>query len=302
MKRRPVWLLVALAVIVVVAAAFKVSFAAASHVAPFVGTWENENAATKDQTRAVIGVNGANFEVWGYGACVPTDCDWAASAGGPRTTQQADAADGQLSIVWEFGFKTTTQTLTLLPDGRLHITSFHHYLDGSGRPDRWSNEDFQRATAAAVFYNLGVGIAGAGQGKITSSPAGLDCPGGCSLEFQSGASVALTATPDSGSRFAAWTGACTGSSPTCTVAVGSDKTAIAVFSPNPRCVVPALQRKTLAGARRALTSAHCRLAAVKHAYSRRVRRGRVVAQSPAAGRKLRNGGGVRVVISRGPPH
>ena len=112
---RPIWVAMAVAVIVVVAAAFKVSLAGATHVAPFVGAWQNDDAATREQTRAVIAVNGANFEVWGYGACVPTDCDWAASVGGPRTTPQSDAADGQLSIVWEFGFSRRTETLTLLP-------------------------------------------------------------------------------------------------------------------------------------------------------------------------------------------
>lgn len=300
MKRGPFWLVLAVAVTAGVAAAFQTSLAGASHVAPFVGTWLNDNAATRQQTRAVIGVNGPNLEVWGYGACGGGECDWASTVGGPRTTPQADAADGQLSIVWEFGFARLTQTLTLLPRERLHITSFTQFLDGSGRRDYWSDEDFHRSTAPAVFYTLAVGVAGVGHGRITSSPAGLDCPVACSLEFQSGTSVALTATPDSGSRFVAWTGACTSKAPVCRMTVGGDTTATAVFSPNPRCVVPAVTRKTLAGARRALTSAHCRLAAVRRAYSRRVKRGHVVAQEPAAGTKLPNAGGVSVVISRGP--
>ena len=301
MRDRPLPVAVALAVIVVVAAAYKVSLASATHVAPFVGTWENDNAATREQTRAVIGVNGANFEVWGYGSCAPTDCDWASSVGGPRTTPQSDATDGQLSILWEFGFKTTAQTLTLLPDGRLHITSFHHFLDGSGRPDRWSNEEFHKTTRPAVFYALAAGVAGAGRGKVTSSPAGLSCPTACSLEVQSGTLVTLTATADEGSKLAAWIGACTGKAATCTIAVARDTTATAVFAPNPPCVVPALKGRTLAGARRALTAAHCTLAAVKRAYSRGVRRGRVFSQTPAAGTRLRNGGGVSVVISRARP-
>lgn len=283
-----------------VAGAFTAGLAGASHVAPFVGTWQNDDAATLEQTRAEITVNGANLEVRGYGACVPTDCDWAAAAGGPRTTPQSDASDGQLSIVWEFGFKTTTQTLILLPDGRLRITSFHHYTDGSGRQDRTSDEQFHRTTAAAVFHTLAVAVGGAGSGTITSSPAGLECPDACSLEFQSGTSVVLRAAPGSGSRLAAWTGACKGRSPTCTVALGADTTATAIFAPSPRCVVPSLKGRTLAGARRALTAAHCRLARVTRAYSSRVRRGRVAAQRPAAGTRLPDGGGVRVVISRGP--
>jgi List-Bact-rpt repeat protein/PASTA domain-containing protein len=282
--------------IAVVVAALTASLADASQVGPFVGTWENDSSATLDQTRAVIGVNGANFEVSGYGACVPTDCDWAASVGGPRTTPQADASDGQLSIVWEFGFKTTTQTLILLPDGRLHITSFHHYTDSSGRPDRTSNEDFHKTTAPAVFYALSV--AASGRGKITSTPAGIECPAACSLEYPSGSSVVLTAAPQKGSRLVSWKGACLGKSLTCTVNVAGDTSATAIFAPNPRCIVPALKRKTLAAARRALSAAHCRLAKVRRAYSR-VSRGRILAQSPAAGTRLANGGSVSVVVSRG---
>jgi Divergent InlB B-repeat domain/PASTA domain len=300
LMHRPIWVAVALAVIVVVAAAFKVSLASATHVAPFVGTWANDNAATREQTRAVIGVNGANFEVWGYGACGGGECDWAARAGGPRTTPWSDADDGQLSIIWEFGYSRRTETLTLLPDGRLHNRSFTQYLDGSGRPDRWSDEYFHKTTAPAVFYTLAVGVAGAGRGKVTSSPAGLSCPTACSLEFQTGTSVTLTATPERGSKLAAWSGACTGKAATCTIAVGGDRTATAVFAPNPPCLVPALKGRTLAAARGALTAANCRLAAVKRAYSRRVRPGRVVSQAPAAGTKLRNGGGVSVVISHRP--
>jgi hypothetical protein len=299
MRHRPTWVAVAVAVIVVVAAAFKVSLASATQVAPFVGTWQNDNAATREQTRAVIGVNGANLEVWGYGACGGGECDWAARVGGPRTTPRSDADDGQLSIVWEFGYSRRAETLTLLPDGRLHNRSFTQYLDGSGRPDRWSDEYFHKTTPPAVFYTLAVGVAGAGRGKVTSSPAGLDCPVACSLEFQTGTSVALTATPEKGSKLAAWSGACSGKAATCTIAVDGDRTATAVFVPNPPCVVPALKGRTLAGARRALTAAHCRLAAVKRAYSPRVRPGRVVSQAPTAGAKLRNGGRVSVVISRG---
>jgi hypothetical protein len=119
-------------------------------------------------------------------------------------------------------------------------------------------------------------------------------------EFQSGSSVLFTATPAKGSRLAAWTGACSGNGPTCTVAVGADAVATAVFRPIPRCVVPAVKRKTLAGAKRALTAAHCRLGAVKSAFSQRVKRGRVISQTPRAGARLPNAGRVSVVLSRGP--
>ena len=59
----------------------------------FVGDWRNTNAATNAQTRALIKVNGGNFEIYGYGKCTPTDCDWASypGVGGPRTPSTSDA-------------------------------------------------------------------------------------------------------------------------------------------------------------------------------------------------------------------
>jgi hypothetical protein len=273
--------------------------ASAGQVAPFVGAWQNDNPATGEQTRAVIDVIGPNFTVFGYGARTPTDCDWAELVGGPRTTPQSDATDGQLSIVWDFGFKTTSQTLTLLPDGRLNITSFHHFTDGSGRPDRTSNEDFHKTTPPAVFFTLQLAVAGTGHGAITSVPDGLNCPGACSLEFRSGTSVQLNAIPDENSTLVGWQGACAGRALACKVAVGSDATVTATFARKPQCVVPRLKTKTITRAKRALVARHCTLKRVKRAYSVRVRRGQIIAQNPAAGTVLPHDAGVTVVVSRG---
>jgi hypothetical protein len=66
-----------------------------------------------------------------------------------------------------------------------------------------------------------------------------------------------------------------------------------------RCVVPRLKRKTLSQARAALRRRHCRLGVVRHAHSARVRRGRVIAQRPAAGNRLREGARVNVTLSSG---
>jgi hypothetical protein len=67
------------------------------------------------------------------------------------------------------------------------------------------------------------------------------------------------------------------------------------------CVVPRLRSKTLAAAKGALARSHCRLSGVKRAYSRRVGRGRVLAQTPRAGTILPRRGAVSVVVSRGKP-
>jgi glucose/arabinose dehydrogenase len=66
-----------------------------------------------------------------------------------------------------------------------------------------------------------------------------------------------------------------------------------------RCVVPNVLRKTLAKAKKALAASHCRTGRVTRAYSRKVRAGRVLAQSPRPRTKLANRAKVKLVLSRG---
>jgi subtilisin family serine protease len=67
----------------------------------------------------------------------------------------------------------------------------------------------------------------------------------------------------------------------------------------PFCTVPRLRGLTLIGAKRALVKRGCKLGRISRTYSRRVRRGRVVAQRPRPGLRLRRGAKVAVELSRG---
>jgi uncharacterized repeat protein (TIGR01451 family) len=78
----------------------------------------------------------------------------------------------------------------------------------------------------AVTRTLNVGVTGAG--SVTSDPAGIDCPESCSAPFADGTSVALTATPDEGSTFTGWGGACSGTEG-CTVTMSADQSVTATF-------------------------------------------------------------------------
>ncbi|MBV9881284.1 MAG: hypothetical protein JO180_12345 [Gemmatirosa sp.] len=87
--------------------------------------------------------------------------------------------------------------------------------------------------AAPTTNTLTVATAGTGAGKVTSAPAGIDCGAGattCSAPFAAGASVTLTAAPNAGSAFGGWSGACTGTAATCTVAMGQAQNVTATFS------------------------------------------------------------------------
>ncbi|MBL8260204.1 MAG: hypothetical protein JNM60_10385, partial [Candidatus Competibacteraceae bacterium] len=88
---------------------------------------------------------------------------------------------------------------------------------------------FKAQTTTAGKYNLTVAKAGTGAGTVVSNPAGINCGSACSYGFASGASVTLTATPASGSTFAGWSGACTGTG-TCTVPMSAAKAVKATFN------------------------------------------------------------------------
>ena len=86
-------------------------------------------------------------------------------------------------------------------------------------------------TAPATNYTLTVTLAGNNSGTVTSSPAGISCSPTCSASFASGTKVKLTAQASSGSFFAGWSGACSGTG-ACTVTMNSNLTATATFNVN----------------------------------------------------------------------
>ena len=69
--------------------------------------------------------------------------------------------------------------------------------------------------------------------------------------------------------------------------------------PSPRCRVPNVRGKTLVVARRSIKRARCAVGKVTRKPSRRVKKGRVISQSPRAGRLLPQNGKVKLVVSRG---
>lgn len=77
-------------------------------------------------------------------------------------------------------------------------------------------------------YRLSLSIRG-GTGRVTSVPSGLDCADGCSGFFEAGAQVTLTAAPGAGFELRRWEGACSGSSPSCTVTMSQARSVTARF-------------------------------------------------------------------------
>ncbi|WP_395853825.1 cellulase family glycosylhydrolase [Cystobacter fuscus] len=78
-------------------------------------------------------------------------------------------------------------------------------------------------------FTLTATKAGTGSGTVSSSPSGIDCGSTCTANYSSGASVTLTATAASGSTFAGWSGACSGTG-TCTVSMTAARSVTATFN------------------------------------------------------------------------
>jgi photosystem II stability/assembly factor-like uncharacterized protein/N-acetylneuraminic acid mutarotase len=90
-----------------------------------------------------------------------------------------------------------------------------------------SNQNFTMAAIA----KLTVTKSGTGSGTVTSNPAGIICGTDCIEDYAKGTNVTLTASAAPGSLFTGWTGACTGTATTCSVAMTAAKSATATFKP-----------------------------------------------------------------------
>lgn len=72
-------------------------------------------------------------------------------------------------------------------------------------------------------------VTATGGGVVTSSPKGINCGRQCSDSYTAGTSVTLTVKPSKKYVFQEWTGACSGTAPSCTVSMLSDQTVGATF-------------------------------------------------------------------------
>ncbi|NEX16048.1 MAG: hypothetical protein C1943_05285 [Halochromatium sp.] len=88
---------------------------------------------------------------------------------------------------------------------------------------------YENPTGDPSLAELNVGLEGNGSGTLTSEPAGIDCGLECNAVFAAGTEVTLTATPDSAMMFAGWSGACSGTEPTCTLILNEATIVIAHF-------------------------------------------------------------------------
>jgi hypothetical protein len=92
------------------------------------------------------------------------------------------------------------------------------------------------ATFALKQFAVGVTVTGTGGGTVTSSPAGIVCPGICSVAYDAHTQVMLTASPAVNSVFLGWAGACSGTG-ACTFTVTAATSVTAAFAADNELIV-----------------------------------------------------------------
>jgi len=121
-------------------------------------------------------------------------------------------------------------TLSASPDAGFRFVAWSGACTGSGScmvqmtQDQTVSATFEQILASDSTLTVTV----SGNGSVTSSPAGINCGTDCSETYSDGSNITLSASPDEGSRFVAWGGACTGSG-SCVVQMTQDQAVSATF-------------------------------------------------------------------------
>ena len=122
------------------------------------------------------------------------------------------------------------QLTTPLPVGT--IIAATQSFEEEGADEILATSELSTSTVEPDEFDLTVSKAGTGSGTVTSSPLGIDCGALCVETFVEDTVVTLSATAATGSTFAGWSGACTGTG-ACQVTLDLAKTVTATFNANP---------------------------------------------------------------------
>ena len=133
---------------------------------------------------------------------------------GKVITLEASPNAGSRFISWDGCNTVNGSTCTVTMDGKKDVVATFNQLP-------------------AKTHTLSVSKKGNGEGKVTSTPAGIDCGVNCSEDYEQGKVITLEASPNAGSRFISWDGCNTVNGSTCTVTMDGKKDVVATFNQLP---------------------------------------------------------------------
>lgn len=159
---------------------------------------------------------------------------------GTLTSNPAGLVCGSQGTNCSANFATgTAVTVMALPDSNSTFGGWSGACTGTTPCNLTMSADRQVTGTFNLNPLLTVSLGGniSGTGTVTSTPVGISCqlPQGssaCSAYFPPGTSVQLTVTAGSGSVFAGWNGACSGTS-TCALVMNADTSVGATFNGPP---------------------------------------------------------------------
>ena len=126
-------------------------------------------------------------------------------------------------------FPAISITLNAVPGAGSAFDSWTGACAGQGAACGLALNGAVNTTAVfAIIPSYALTVTVSGNGTVTSSPAGISCPGDCMETYLDGTGVLLTATPGAGAVFSGWSGACTGTG-TCNVTMSAARSVTATF-------------------------------------------------------------------------
>jgi hypothetical protein len=214
-----------------------------------------------------------------------------------------DVSTGQGAIVYDraataakFTFvQTVASTFTLHQAGNVPAGGSTRFRFAYVQDYKAADVASLAKTARLAFLNtISLARSGKGTGKITSAPRGISCGKRCAHGFAYGTSVTLKAKPAKGSQFVHWSGACKGTGK-CRLTLTDDVKVGARFALRP-CIVPNVVGMPLRAAKLVIKRRFCSVGTIR-ATASPVAAGRIVSQSPAHGKKLKQHAEVDLVVS-----
>ncbi len=224
--------------------------------------------------------------------------------GGPGTITSSPAGIDCLpynncDVSFTYG---TRVTLTATPGSGYQFAGWSGDCTGTGTctltmtAARSVSANFAPPTARLTVKRIGTG-----SGTVTATNfSGIDCGTTCFLDVPIGSEVVLSAAPASGSVFTTWSGNCIGAEDgTCYATVNAAMLVTVTFT-KIACIVPYVKHVSLAVARGAIRDGNCSVGTIKRKTSK-LKKGKVISQSPGGGEHLARGASVNLVVSKGKP-